>query len=289
MKTVLKNMACILWVATLLIGCQPNTKQTEEAPVEKKDVYIQLYSVRDDIGKDFYQTIKDVAAIGYTGVEAAGYSEGKFYNLSPSEFTKAIEETGMKVLSSHTGKPLAEKVAETNWQETWTWWDECIKAHKEAGIKYLVMPWMPTPKTIADLNVYCNYLNQIGEKCNEAGIRFGYHNHSFEFKKVEDELMYDYLLANTDLSKVFFQMDVYWTVRGGHSPVEYFKANPSRFELLHFKDHKELGESGMVGFDAILNNINLAGTKYIIVEVEKYNHTPLESVKISYDYVQSIL
>lgn len=145
---------------------------------------------------------------------------------------------------------------------------------------------MPRLKTLADLKVYCDYYNRIGEKCNQAGMRFGYHNHDFEFVKIENELMYDFMLKNTDPEKVFFQMDVYWVVRGGYSPVDYFHSYPGRFEVLHIKDNKELGQSGMVGFDAIFNNTEKAGVKNLVVEVEKYNYKPLESVKMSLDYLQ---
>jgi sugar phosphate isomerase/epimerase len=80
-------------------------------------------------------------------------------------------------------------------------------------------------------------------------------------------------------------MDVYWTVIGKQSPVEYFNKYKGRFELLHIKDSKELGQSGMVGFDAIFNNTDIAGTKYIVVEVESYNFAPEESIKQSLDYL----
>ncbi len=282
-------LICALIGSALMMSC--NQKQGakiaqngDSAKIDKK-IYLQLYSVRDDINSDFKGTIAKVAEIGYTGIEAAGYADGKFYGLEPKEFKAEIENVGMEVLSSHAGRPLAENVAQTNWEEVWKWWDEAIAAHKDAGMKYLVVPWIPTPKTLADLKSYCDYFNQIGEKCNAAGLRFGYHNHNFEFIEIEGQTMYDYMLNNTDPSKVFFQMDVYWTVRGGKSPVEYFKKYPGRFELLHIKDEKELGQSGMVGFDAIFNNIDKAGAKYIIVEVEKYDYSPFESIKMSYDYL----
>ncbi len=282
-------LICALIGSALMMSC--NQKQGakiaqngDSAKIDKK-IYLQLYSVRDDINSDFKGTIAKVAEIGYTGIEAAGYADGKFYGLEPKEFKAEIENVGMEVLSSHAGRPLAENVAQTNWEEVWKWWDTAIAAHKAAGMKYLVVPWIPTPKTLADLKSYCDYFNQIGEKCNAAGLRFGYHNHNFEFIEIEGQTMYDYMLNNTDPSKVFFQMDVYWTVRGGKSPVEYFKKYPGRFELLHIKDEKELGQSGMVGFDAIFNNIDKAGAKYIIVEVEKYDYSPFESIKMSYDYL----
>lgn len=269
----------------VLSGCtQGQKKEVEEVKV-KKDIYLQLYSLRDDIKADYKATIDSVAKFGYTGVEAAGYNDGQFYGMAPADFKKSIEDAGLEVLSSHTSRPLADKPADTNWDEVWAWWDTAIQAHKDAGMKYIVAPWMPTPKTIADLKAYCDYYNQIGEKCNAAGLRFGYHNHNFEFTEIEGQLMYDYMLKNTDPAKVFFQMDVYWVVRGGQSPVDYFNAYPGRFEQLHIKDNKELGQSGMVGFDAIFNNIANSGAKYLIVEVEKYTGTPFAGVKESYNYL----
>jgi sugar phosphate isomerase/epimerase len=254
-------------------------------PKQKKDIYIQLYSVRDDIKKDFDGTISALAEMGYTGIEAANYLDGKFYGLTPVEFKNKIESTGMTALSSHIRKSLNEEIALTDWNEIWEWWDVAIKAHKAAGMTYIVIPSMPQLKTIAELKIYCDYYNQIGEKCNEAGLKFGYHNHFVEFNKIQGEVMYDYMLMHTDPKKVFFQMDVFWVVRAGRSPVEYFKKYPGRFELLHVKDNKELGQSGMVGFDAIFNNTDISGVRYLVVEVGRYNYSPLESVRISLDYL----
>lgn len=278
-----------LYTASLLCGlfilsaCTQG-KQEETVP-EGKDIYLQLYSVRDDIKANYEGTIATVAEMGYTGVEAAGYNDGQFYGLSPADFKESIENVGMEVLSSHTSRPLAENPAETNWDETWAWWDTAIQAHKEAGMKYIVTPWMPTPTTLADLQVYCDYYNQIGERCNAAGIRFGYHNHNFEFTEIEETLMYDYMIENTDPAKVFFQMDVYWVVEGGQDPVAYFNKYPGRFEQLHIKDETEIGKSGKVDFENIFNNVEVSGAKYMIVEVERYTGTPIEGVQESYHFL----
>ena len=206
--------------------------------------------------------------------------------MTPEDFKKEIESVGMEVLSSHTGRPLEENIAKTNWDEVWAWWDTAIDAHKRAGMKFIVAPWMATPKTLKDLKQYCDYYNQIGEKCNAAGMSFGYHNHNFEFKEIEGQLMYDYMLENTDADKVFFEMDVYWTTMGERNPVDYFNKYPNRFKLLHIKDEKELGgNDGIMDFDNLFQNIDKSGVKYLIVEVEKYNFKPLESVKMSIDYL----
>lgn len=275
----------VLLVVILFGSIAVTAKPRNRVPGKNADIYIQLYSVRTDIKNDFNGTVAGLGKMGYKGIEAASYSDGKFYDLTPEQFKDKIEQSGMKVLSSHVGKRLNDDIASTDWNEIWQWWDVAIRAHKMAGMKYIVMPSMPKVKTLAELKNYCDYYNQIGEKCNAAGLRFGYHNHSFEFVEIEGEMMYDYMLKNTDPSKVFFQMDVYWVVRGGQSPVEYFKNYPNRFEILHLKDHKELGQSGMVGFDAIFRNAKEAGVKELVVEVEKYNYTPLESIKMSLDYL----
>jgi len=283
MKAVKFIVTAVLMAS--LFGCQPTTETKCCSKTEKK-IALQLYSVRDTIQKDFKGTIAALAAMGFKEVEAANYSDGKFYGLTPEEFKAELEAVGMSALSSHTRYPEAKDVL-TNREAVDKWWDVCIAAHKAAGMKYLVDPYLPVPETLADLKVYCDYYNQIGEKCNQAGITFGYHNHAHEFQKVEGKTMYDYMLQNTDPEKVFFQMDVYWTVIGGKSPVEYFKAYPKRFKILHLKDEKELGQSGMVGFDAIFKNVETAGAEYFVIEVERYNFDPLESVKMSLDYLMN--
>ena len=279
-KHLVLSMVGLLGGLLFLPACTQDQK--------KKEIYLQLYSVRDDIKADYTGTIAQVAEMGYTGVEPAGYADGKFYGLTPAEFKKSIEDVGMEVLSSHTARPLNDdSIAATNWDEVWAWWDTAIQAHKEAGMKYIVFPWMNTPATLVDLQAYCDYFNQIGERCNAAGLRFGYHNHDFEFKEIEGQLMYDYMLNNTDPSKVFFQMDVYWLGEGGKDPVEYFNNYPGRFELLHIKDELEIGQSGKVDFENIYNNAGTAGAKYMIVEVERYSEglTPFESIKESIDFL----
>lgn len=281
----------ILLAATLILfscGAKPKAEQCEKKCCTKtpKEISLQLYSLRDDISKNYDATIKKVGEMGYTSVEAAGYNNGKFYGKTPAEFKADVENAGMTVLSSHTGKQLSEKELKSkDFSESLAWWNECIAAHKAAGAKYIVTPWMAVPKSLNDLQTYCEYYNEIGKRCKAEGLSFGYHNHAHEFQKVEDKTMLDYMIENTDPAYVFIQLDVYWSVMGHQSPVDYFHKYPGRFELLHIKDNKELGQSGMVGFDAIFKNTCVAGTKHLIVEVEKYNFAPEESVKQSLDYL----
>lgn len=286
----MKKISLFTWIlgSILLLSSCTQSKENKQAEVDgvSKNISIQLYSVREDIQRDFKGTIAKVAEAGYKGVEAANYNDGKFYGLTPEEFKNEIEAVGMEVISSHTARPLEENIADTNWDEVWAWWDTAIDAHKRADMKYIVAPWMPTPTTLSDLKEYCDYYNQIGEKCNAVGMKFGYHNHAFEYEEIEGEIMYDYMLENTDPDKVFFEMDVYWTTKGGHNPVDYFNKYPNRFKLLHIKDETELGGTdSVIDFDNLFQNIDKTGVEHIIVEVEHYNFEPLESVKMSIDYL----
>jgi sugar phosphate isomerase/epimerase len=262
----------------------------------KKQMAVQLYSIGSVIGGDKYaanhaDAFKKLALWGYTDVEAADYNNetGKFYGRTPAEFKHDVESAGLKVLSSHTSKQLsAEELASGDFTESLNWWKKTIADHKAAGMKYIVNPWSGVPKTIKDLQTYCDYYNAVGKLCSENGIKFGYHNHNHEFQKVEGQVMYDYLIEHTNPSYVFFQMDVYWAVMGQAAPVDYFKKYPGRFKMLHIKDRAEVGQSGMVGFDAIFRNAKTAGLEHYVVEVEQtYTNDVMGCVKASSQYLHA--
>lgn len=284
----MKKVTLFATIAATLFSCgqKPDTEQA--CKKQKKDISLQLYSLRDDINMDYDATIKITGRMGYTSIEAANYNDGKFYGKTPAEFKADLEKAGLYMLSSHTGRGLSEQELKSkDFTEAMKWWKQCVEAHKAAGASYIVTPWMDVPKTLADLQTYCDYYNLVGKFCKENGLSYGYHNHAHEFQKVEGEVMYDYMLKHTNPEYVFFEMDVYWVVRGQNSPVDYFHKYPGRFTLLHIKDNKELGQSGMVGFDAIFKNTDTAGVKHLVVEVEQYNFTPAESVRHSLGYLLS--
>ena len=271
--------------ATLALAACTSHPQAEMTP-QKKDIGLQLYSIRQLIGnaekfaENQEKVLSDLAQMGYTAVETANYGDGKLYGMTPEDFKACM--------STHTTRGLSKEELEAGApsEETMKWWDECIAAHKTAGMEYIVTPSQPIPETLKDLQTWCEYHNAIGQKCAEAGMKYGYHNHSGEFKKVEDQVMIDYMIQNTDPKNVFFEMDVYWTVMGKASPVEYFKKYPGRFKLLHIKDHKEIGQSGMVGFDAIFRHADIAGVEHIIVEAEAFESADMmEGVGKCADYL----
>lgn len=290
----MKTRICICALAMLCMI--PFSVSAQKSKKAKKEVAIQLYSVRDLLNKvdnkdgkcdaAYTSLLEKLAKMGYTGVEAANYNNGKFYDRTPQQFKDDVESAGMKVLSSHCTRALSkEELASGDYSPSLRWWDQCIADHKAAGMRYIVAPWMDVPKTLKDLATYCAYYNEIGKRCKQQGLQFGYHNHAHEFQKIEGKVMYDYMLENTDPDLVFFQMDVYWVVRGQSSPVDYFNKYPGRFKIFHIKDHREIGASGMVGYDAIFQNAKTAGLQHIIAEIESYSMPVEKSVEVSLNYL----
>ena len=278
----------------MLTGCN-SAKQSECCccPADK-EMNIQLYSARDLIGnaekyaENHEAVLKALAEMGYSGVEAANYGDGKFYGVSPEQFKADVEAAGLKVVSSHTGHGLSdEELATGNISGALAWWDEALPAHKAAGMEYVVVPHIGQPNTLKELQVICDYFNAVGKKCKDLGMKFGYHNHAFEMEEIEGKVQIEYMIENTDPELVFYQIDVYWAVYGHYSPADLFNKYPGRFALLHIKDKKEIGQSGMVGFDAVFGNAEVAGMENFVVEVEGCrNEAALEGTRVSADYLR---
>lgn len=255
----------------------------------KKEIGLQLYSIRTDIEKNLENSLDSVAACGYSFIEAANYKDGKIYGMDPSAFSKMLESKGLKFISSHIGTAAPVATDKEGWDKAMAWWDQAIAAHKAAGVKYIVQPWMGVD-AFTDLNRlqdYCNMFNEVGKKCNAAGIKFGYHNHSREFEKIGNTVIYDYMLAQLKPENVFFQLDVYWATKGGVKPVDYMTRYPGRFALLHIKDVKEIGASGTIDFKSIYSEAQTAGTKYCIVEQEDFDYPHFTSIKKSIDFMNN--
>jgi len=280
-KRSIISIILLLAVSGLLLSAFYSVKK-----VPRKNIGLQLYSIRDSIRRDVPGAIAKVAKMGYTFVEPAGYADGKIYGMDPVEFKNLCMKNGMKVLSTHTSQQ--RPTTKANWDKAMAWWDRCIDAHVAAGAKYIVQPSMggDAYKSLDSLKKWCDYFNAVGVKCNARGVRFGYHNHSGEFTTVLDgQTVYDYMLANTDPAKVMFEMDLYWCVEGKKNPVDYFKKYPGRFILWHIKDEKEIGASGKMDFMSIWAAAKVSGMKYGVVEVERYSFDQFTSCAKSIEWL----
>lgn len=251
----------------------------------KKNIGLQLYTIRNQIQQDLPGALRSVAQTGYTWLEAAGYSEGKFYGLLPADFGKIVEDLGMQLISSHaTFEPEDQQQA--------------IDSHAELGVKYMVYPMLPvTKKESKDhFSMAAARLNEIGQACSLSGLKFGYHNHAFEFVKIEETTGYDLLLSFTDPNLVCFEADLYWMIYAGIDPVDYFQKYPGRFELWHIKDMQDNQEkdfteigTGTIDFKRMFRHEEQAGMAYFFVEQDNCKINPLESVKISYKNLRKIV
>lgn len=285
-----------LGAAAAFTGCTPAKTATEEAP--EKEMCLQLYSIREVIGDsakyaENHDTVfSQLRDMGYTSVETANYINGKFYGVSPEQFKADCEAAGLSAMSSHTTRSLThEELRSHDFTEAMKWWDQAIADHKAAGMSYIVTPWSPMPANLEEAQTLCDYHNEIGAKCAEAGLKYGYHTHSQEFDKIGDSdiVWMEYLVENTKPENMFWQLDVYLAVKATQSPVEYLKKYPGRFAMLHIKDKHELGQSGMVDLKPIFEAAADAGLKDFVIEQEGTDgsHTIMEGVAMDADYIRN--
>lgn len=271
-----------------LYACKP-------VPVANQKIGIQLYTLRELFEKDVMGTLKLVADTGFTEVEAYGYDAGKIFGVSYSDFAGEVKRLGMKLVSGHygTGQSTPEKTG-TPVNE----WERTVNDAKTAGQAYTTIAWMDeTERNSLDaLKRTCEIMNQAGEITKKYDIRMAYHNHAFEFDKVEGEVIYDVMLKELDPSLVAMELDIYWIVFAGKDPLAYFKNHPGRFELWHVKDmdkadrtkNSDVG-SGAIDFKPIFAAAGQAGMKHFFLEQEYFTGPQAKSIANGYAYLKDIL
>lgn len=234
-----------------------------------KQLGIATYSVKG-LESDIEGAFKSLQDAGYVAMEISNYNarNGTVAGYAPAEYAALAEKYGMDIISSHTRAQFNADDAEGSLAA----WGRLMDDHKAMGCKYVVFPMYMWSGDAEKMKAECDLLNKIGEEANKRGIKFGYHNHNFEFDKMQDsdQLIEDFLIAHTDADKVFFQMDVYWVTVGEQDPVSYLKKYPDRFKVLHIKDDYVIGESGKIDFEAIFAQFYKNGNKDWFVEMEEY-------------------
>ena len=252
---------------------------------------LQLYTIRDAMAKDVPGSLKKISDIGIKNLELASYANGKFYGYEPSEFKKIVTDLGMEIISSHTqvealGITLdnAKKMAED---------------HAKIDVKYCIQPWVveEARTTLDSYKKMAAEWNKVGGIMKEHKIQFGYHNHNFEFDKVEGKIpYYDVFMVELDKDLVTMELDLFWATKAGQNPVEMFKKYPGRFQLFHMKDmftkeapfYKPTTNdfapvgAGLINFTEILAAKKIAGMKYIFVEQDSTKDgKPFEAIQTS--------
>ncbi|MFC4302173.1 sugar phosphate isomerase/epimerase family protein [Cohnella boryungensis] len=273
---------------------------------------LQLYSVRQAYKHDVTATLERVAEIGYKNLELALQNRDANLNaggLSASEFRKRMERLGLKTVSCHAMVHGEDSLP------------PLLDFLTEVGSPTLIIPIAFFESRRQTLE-YCDKLNRYGEAARKKGIDFYYHNHFQEFQRFEGEMIMDTMLAHTDPSLVKFELDTYWTVRGGEDPLQWLDKLGERCDLVHQKDlpasvsavnyfdvygkdsritldtlyqtqdpaqFTESGE-GVLDIGAYIGKLRSLGhAKTIFVEQDMTSRDEFESVSISYRNMTKLL
>lgn len=281
--------------SALLLATVGTLKQQTQAanPRKKHNIGLQLYSVRDDLTRNFDETIKEVIAIGYKKLEAAGYNDGKFYGKQPVEFRKYLNDLGAELTGSHTGSGILNPADE----QEWDFWRKNMDATAQAGCKWIVQAYYPENQiqNLDDVKKLADQFNKLGEMAKKYNLHFAYHNHVTEFHKIQGQTPYDLLLENTDPTLVTFQIDTAQIYYGGRDNLEYLKKYPGRFTNWHVKDANpdglgstELGK-GTIDFYSLFQYAKKAKLQDFYIEQERYNMPPLQAIRYDYEYLSKLL
>jgi sugar phosphate isomerase/epimerase len=252
---------------------------------------LQLYTVRDHMDKDLEGTLKRVAEIGYRVVELGSV---EFYGKKPAELRRILADHGLTAISTHFTESQLKSDLEKH-----------IAEAKECGITFVVLASLDEQdrKSLDAVKRDAEWFNQIGKSVREAGCRFNYHGHNFDYAAVGGAVVYDELIRRTDPKLVNFELDCFWCVRAGKDPADYFHRFPGRFPQLHIKDLKpgyppttgegrpgaftEVGQ-GVIDWKKIFKAALEGGMKHFYVEQDECDRDSLESAKISYTYLHNL-
>lgn len=239
--------------ATLAAGCG----LAAERRARLEGFGVQLYTLRSVISNDVDRTLAALAEMGYRSVEFAG-----LYGLTPREMRTKLDASGLRAASSH------HSVADVRGD-----WAGFLEGARELGQELVVVPSIPGDERTADaLRSLADEFDRAGAMARAAGLRFGYHNHDWEFDPLPDGTRpMDLLLERTDPDLVDWQMDIFWTVHGGVDPARYLRESGSRVTSVHVKDRTADGRmvdvgDGVIDFAALLGMAEGRGLRHAFVE-----------------------
>jgi len=254
---------------------------------------LQLYTVRQDLAKDYEGTMRKLKAIGIRNVQANLTMSGK----SSTDQKKLYDAMGFTWKSIHAGGDALRKTLSATIDEA-----------GKVGITNITcsFPLYPMDRaailagpSIDDWKRNAETFNTCGLACKGAGMTFSYHNHNLEFRKIGNVVPYDMLIAETDPSLVSMEMDIGWVVAGGADPVAYLNKYPTRFHSLHVKDLKKSGipntnmkmisaiiGRGIVDWKKLIPAIHKTSVSRAFLEIEEpYNPSPLGMVAASFRHL----
>lgn len=244
----------------------------------------QLYTVRDyiktpeDIRKTFYK----VKEIGYNSVQLSALGP-----IEPILLKSYLDEVNLDVCATHT--PFDRIINQT---------DEVIAEHKLWNCDYIGLGSMPAEyrKSEDDIKMFLCKVIPAAQRIKDAGLKFVYHNHRFEFEKFGQLTIMEHIINNTDNDTFGLLVDTYWVQAGGASPSAFIEKYKNRIDVIHLKDMcvinneiamAEVGEGNM-DWEAISDVCKKTNIKYVAVEQDVCQRNPFESLKISFDNIKKL-
>lgn len=261
-----------------VLGASPLARLLGATSMERLGrIGLQLYTIRKAMERDFEGSLARVARIGYREVEFAGY-----FDHSPEQVRRMLRRHGLTAPSAHVSL-----------EDIRTHWDRTVADAHTIGHQYLVCAWInDEDRTVDGYRKVAGEFNRAAETARNAGIEFGYHNHSYEFVPVDGQLPYDILLAASDPGLVKFELDLFWITKGGADPLAYFAKYPGRFPLVHVKDMSRDGKmvdvgKGTIDFRKIFADREQAGIRHFFVEHDE-PADPFASIATSYAWLRGL-
>ena len=294
MKSTLYQYSLMLLGCVLLLSCENTSQKSNSSPQFK--IGLQLFSVRDAMAEDPKGTLIALKEMGYEDFETYGFDTetGTIYGYPVAEFKAILDELGLSATSGHYG---FAGLMEASPEEVNAYVEKCIAAAKTLESPYLTWPFvLEEYRNPAGFERLAELLNRIGQQVTEAGLGFAYHNHGYEFDDWEGTTGFDIILAKTNPKWVKLQLDMYWAVHSGKTPIELVNAQPGRYVMWHIKDmHKESRDytemgQGSIDYTSMLPNPKKAGLAYYYIEQGgNFAVSSMESAKTSIQYVKENL
>ena len=248
------------------------------SPMRK--IALQLYTVRETAQKDFIATLKEIAAIGYDGIELAGY----IGDMTAREVYTITRDLGLTVVSGHINLDTLSSPKRL---------EPVIADYMTMGARYLGLAWLPVEqRTAAGYQRLGQTLERAAILCSKHDLTIFHHNHDFEFQTFGNRTGLEIVLENTDPFLVKAEFDVYWAQFAGLNPVDWIKKLDGRLPLLHVKDMSkdesrtfEIVGEGVIDFAPIFKAGDASGVEWYIVEQDKCPKGELESARLSFDHI----
>ena len=253
-----------------------------------RPIGLQMYTVREQAERDLPGVLQAISKIGYQEVELYW----NLYSRPAAELRKMLADHGLRAPSGHldyegfTGK---------------------LDYARALGLTYVVCPMLPKSlwDSVDGFKRAADQFNTWGEKALQSGMRFGFHNHNYEFRRFGNTTGFDTIVAETDPNIVWLELDCYWVTQAGHDPAELLKRHANRVRMIHVKDRKpgfppsqtldasaehftEVG-TGTINWKSVLAAAQKAGVEHYFVEQDSGERSPLESVAISYRNLRPLM